>query len=154
MISLTKYADLYVLSLNDALQHAADSGISIHLYGDPMHPGGGSDVTVEAAAEAATSDPALVYLTGVGAKTGVTTDELALLHGNGFQAPVLMDRATGRVISHPSGGESEWGVQRAAGDAGWVVVRASDGSWADDESLLPLLATLDRCQALNEGSAG
>jgi len=145
-IALTDYADLLGLDTDDAIHDAVVSGLTLGVYDCPLMQGS-DDASEEAAKVAADEDPSLVYLTGVDEQTGVSAADLDLLAGVGFGPPIIVDAATGWVVSYPVTGA--WGVTRAAGDTGWTLIHGEDG-YTDDAAMdLDLADALDECEVRN-----
>jgi len=145
-IALTDYADLLGLDPADAIHDAVVSGLTLGVYDCPLMSGS-DDASEEAAIEAAAEDPSLVYLTGVDEQTGVSAADLDLLAGVGFGPPIIVDAATGWVVSYPVTGA--WGVTRAAGDTGWTLIHAQDGYTDETHVGLDLVDALDECVRRN-----
>lgn len=59
--SITAYADTHALTIQDALRHAHDAGLSIGKYADPIE-GAQADIGVGLASAVAAEDPSLIYV--------------------------------------------------------------------------------------------
>jgi hypothetical protein len=147
-IALPDYADLIGLDPADAIHDAVVSGLVVGVY-DCLLMQGSDDASEEAAKVAAAEDPSLVYLTGTDEQTGVSAADLDLLAGVGFGPPIIIDAATGWVVSYPVTGA--WGVTRNAEDTGWTLINGHDGYMDETHTGLDLDAALDECEVRNAG---
>jgi hypothetical protein len=147
MIPLTEYALMHSLDHRDALNHAVDCGLDIHVYAHEYRDG--SKVpTIDTAAEIAQEDPSLVSIRGTDEQTGMTAGDLSVVAAAGFDAPEVVDALAGYVVVYPP--EGEWGVARSREDGDWWLCYTTDGVVDESRSYGSLDAALAEATERND----